>query len=54
MEKIIVSSNLKKGLIAKYGAANVSKALNFKSSSDMSKEIRQLAMNEYNGQLINL
>ena len=49
MEKIVVNPKGRKELVMKYGAYNVSKALSYKSDSQMSKEIRQEAMNQYNG-----
>lgn len=49
MEKICVDPASRLELIKKYGAVNVSKALNFKANSQMSKEIRHEAMNTYQG-----
>lgn len=51
MEKIVVSPKGRKALIKKYGAPNVSRALNYHSYSQMAKEIRHDAMNLYNGQI---
>ena len=51
MEKIVVNPKSRKELVEKYGSYNVSKALSFKSNSQMSKEIRHEAMNVYNGVL---
>lgn len=52
MEKIVVNKDSRNALISKYGAPNVSKALLFRSNSPMSKEIRHMAMNEYNGVIL--
>jgi len=49
MEKIVVNPKSRKELVEKYGSYNVSKALSFKSNSQMSKEIRHEAMNVYKG-----
>lgn len=49
MEKIVVNPKSRRELVEKYGSYNVSKALSFKSNSQMSKEIRHEAMNVYNG-----
>ncbi|MBO6029913.1 MAG: hypothetical protein J6T44_05320 [Prevotella sp.] len=54
MEKIVVSPKDRKELVKKYGAYNVSKALSFKSDSQMSKEIRHEAMNQFNGYILTL
>ena len=55
MEKrIIISKQAREALIQMYGAANVSKALNFRSNSFMSREIRQVAVNDHNGIIIKL
>jgi hypothetical protein len=51
MEKIVINPNGRKALVEKYGAANVSRALCFRSNSQMSKEIRHEAMNEYGGHI---
>ena len=49
MEKIVVNPKSRRELVSKYGSYNVSKALSFKSNSQMSKEIRHEAMNVYKG-----
>ena len=49
MEKIVINPNGRKALVEKYGAPNVSRALCFRSNSQMSKEIRHEAMTEYGG-----
>jgi hypothetical protein len=49
MEKIVVNPKSRRELVEKYGSYNVSKALSFKSNSQMSKEIRHEAMNVYKG-----
>ena len=49
MEKIVLSPTSRKEIDAKYGAPNVSKALNFRSNSLLCREIRQVAMNELGG-----
>jgi hypothetical protein len=49
MEKIVLTKENRRKLIAKYGDANVSRALNFRSNSFMSREIRHIAINELNG-----
>lgn len=54
MQKIVLSPENRKKLIKTFGAAAVSRALSFKFNSFMSKEIRDQAMNRYNGQLINI
>lgn len=51
MEKIVIDPNGRKALVEKYGAPNVSRALCFRSNSQMSKDIRHEAMNEYGGHL---
>lgn len=51
MEKIVINPNDRKALVQKYGAVNVSRALYFRSNSQMSKEIRHEAMNEYGGHI---
>lgn len=51
MEKIVINPNGRKALVQKYGAANVSRALYFKSNSQRSKEIRHEAMNQYDGHI---
>ena len=51
MEKIVVNPTYRRLLVKKYGACNVSKALNFYSNSLMAREIRQEAMNECEGVL---
>ena len=51
MEKIVIDPNGRKALVEKYGAPNVSRALCFRSNSQMSKEIRHEAMNEYGGHI---
>lgn len=51
MEKIVINPNGRKALVEKYGAPNVSRALSFRSNSQMSKEIRHEAMNEYGGHI---
>ena len=51
MEKIVTNPKDRKALVQKYGAANVSRALYFRSNSQMSKEIRHEAMNEYGGHI---
>lgn len=53
MEKICVDPKSRKELVAKYGAHAVSRALNFKANSQMSKEIRHEAMNTYHGYIFN-
>ena len=49
MEKIFITTEMRKVLNAEYGQANVSKALNYCSHSLLSREIRQRALNEFNG-----
>ena len=53
MEKIFLDPKSRKELVKRYGAPNVSKALNFVSNSFMSREIRHAAMNRYNGVIVN-
>ena len=53
MEKIFLDPKSRKELVQRYGAPNVSKALNFVSNSFMSREIRHAAMNRYNGVIVN-
>lgn len=53
MEKIVINPKGRKALVQKYGAVNVSKALYFKCNSQMAKEIRQEAMNQYDGHIFN-
>lgn len=52
MQKIVIDPLSKKKLTAKFGDANVSKALSFRSNSPMSKEIRHIAMNDMGGVII--
>ncbi|MDO4411444.1 MAG: hypothetical protein Q4C05_09230 [Akkermansia sp.] len=52
MEKIFVTPPARKQLVEKFGAKNVSVALNFKSNSLMCREIRHVAMNDLNGHVI--
>lgn len=54
MEKIIITKKARKELNDKFGTTNVSKALGFTSNSQMGRTIRHLAMNNYNGIIINL
>ena len=54
MEKIIINQEARRELKKKYGDVNVCRALNFSVNSQMAKEIRHLAMNHYNGCIINL
>jgi len=49
MEKIFITTEMRKVLIEEYGTSNVSKALNYSSNSFLSREIRQRALNELNG-----
>ena len=51
MEKIVINPNGRKALVENYGAPNVSRALSFRSNSQMSKEIRHEAMNEHGGHI---
>lgn len=51
MEKIVINPRDRKALIRKYGAVNVSKALSYKANSQMAKEIRHEAMNQYDGHI---
>ena len=53
MEKIVVDPKSRQELVSKYGSYNVSKALSFKSNSQMSKEIRHEAMNVHKGYIFN-
>jgi hypothetical protein len=55
MEKrIIISKQAREKLSEMYGTVNVSRALNFRSNSFMSREIRQAAVNDHNGIIIKL
>ena len=54
MKKIVVSQENRKKLIGTYGATLVSRALSFQSNSFTAREIRNQAINRYNGQLINI
>ena len=54
MKKIMISKTNRAELVKKYGDYNVTKALNFRTNSIMAREIRHIALNEYNGQIINL
>lgn len=51
MEKIVINPKGRQALIQKYGAANVSRALTYRANSQMAKEIRHEAMNQYDGYL---
>lgn len=52
MKKIVLETVSKKKLIEVYGASNVSRALAFKTDSFLAREIRQVAINTYNGQIV--
>jgi hypothetical protein len=54
MKKIILQTKDRAELVKKYGKKNVSVALSFRSNSIMAREIRHIALNDYNGQMINL
>ena len=54
MKKIMISRTNRAELVKKYGYKNVSVALSFRSNSIMAREIRHIALNDYNGQIINL
>lgn len=54
MKKIILQSKDRAELNQKFGKYNVAKALNYRSNSLMAREIRHIALNDYNGQMINL
>ena len=54
MKKIMISKTSRAELVKKYGDCNVSKALTYFSNSLMAREIRHIALNDYNGQIINL
>jgi hypothetical protein len=49
MEKIYLDKEAKKILNERFGASNVSRALNYQIHSVMACEIRHLAMNVYGG-----
>ena len=52
MEKIYVTPPARKELVEKFGAKNVSVALNFKSNSRMCREIRHVAVNDLGGHIM--
>ena len=54
MKQIKIRRKDRNELIRKYGRVNVCKALLYYSDSLMAREIRHIALNEYNGQIINL
>ena len=54
MKRIFVERTIRKELDEKFGASNVSKAFTFTSNSLLAREIRHVALNEYNGKIINL
>ena len=54
MKKIILQTKDRAELDQKFGEPNVAKALNYRSNSLMAREIRHIALNDYNGQIINL
>jgi len=54
MKQIKIQRKDRDVLIKKYGRVNVCKALLYYSNSLMAREIRHIALNDYNGQIINL
>lgn len=54
MKRIEVEKESYAALVEKFGYSNVSKALHYYSNSLMAREIRHIALNDYNGQIINL
>jgi hypothetical protein len=54
MKRIFVDRKVRKELDERFGQANVSKAFTFLSNSLLAREIRHVAINEYNGIIINL
>ena len=54
MKRIYVERKVRKELDERFGQPNVSKAFTFVSNSLLSRQIRHLALNEYNGKIINL
>ena len=54
MKRIFVDRKVRRELDERFGASNVSKAFTFMSNSLLAREIRHVAINEYNGKIINL